>query len=108
MWNGGGCLLSNISSVFQQIPFRFLALPQLLEEDDEEHEQVRDFPNDNSNAQDCRNVIFTSYDDTQTSGSFTTMTPQQIAKWIDTRSRVIFPVSFLIFNILYWGLFSWM
>jgi hypothetical protein len=36
-------------------------------------------------------------------GSLTTMTPQQIAKWIDTKSRVIFPLSFLIFNILYWG-----
>jgi hypothetical protein len=31
------------------------------------------------------------------------MTPQEIAKWIDARSRVIFPFSFLIFNIIYWG-----
>ena len=37
---------------------------------------------------------------------FTTMTPQQIAQWIDRRSRVFFPVSFVVFNVLYWG-FVW-
>lgn len=37
---------------------------------------------------------------------FTTMTPQQIAQWIDRRSRVVFPASFVVFNILYWG-FVW-
>ncbi|GFG35414.1 hypothetical protein Cfor_10139 [Coptotermes formosanus] len=37
---------------------------------------------------------------------FTTMTPQQIAQWIDRRSRVFFPVSFVVFNALYWG-FVW-
>ncbi|XP_046385253.1 pH-sensitive chloride channel 2-like [Ischnura elegans] len=40
------------------------------------------------------------------SKSFTTMTPQEIATWIDKRSRVFFPAIFLIFNILYWG-FVW-
>jgi hypothetical protein len=39
----------------------------------------------------------------QASPRFTTMTPQQIAKWIDKRSRVLFPVAFLVFNIVYWG-----
>jgi hypothetical protein len=37
---------------------------------------------------------------------FTTMTPQQIAQWIDKRSRVLFPASFVVFTILYWG-FVW-
>jgi hypothetical protein len=37
---------------------------------------------------------------------FTTMTPQQIAQWIDRRSRVFFPACFILFNILYWG-FVW-
>lgn len=38
--------------------------------------------------------------------SFTTMTPQEVAKWIDQRSRLWFPISFLLFNALYWG-FVW-
>ncbi|KAJ1529931.1 hypothetical protein ONE63_006659 [Megalurothrips usitatus] len=37
---------------------------------------------------------------------FTTMTPQEIAQWIDRRSRAVFPISFVVFNILYWG-FVW-
>jgi hypothetical protein len=37
---------------------------------------------------------------------FTTMTPQQIAQWIDKRSRVFFPAAFILFNVLYWG-FVW-
>jgi hypothetical protein len=78
----------------------------VLEEDNEDLEQVRDFPIEN-NSLDCSTIVLTSEEANQTNGSFTTMTPQQIAKWIDKRSRVIFPVSFLIFNILYWGIFSW-
>ncbi|KAK7869518.1 hypothetical protein R5R35_002293 [Gryllus longicercus] len=38
--------------------------------------------------------------------SFTTMTPQEIAQWIDTRSRFCFPLAFLVFNALYWS-FIW-
>ncbi|XP_012169554.1 pH-sensitive chloride channel 2-like isoform X1 [Bombus affinis] len=38
--------------------------------------------------------------------NFTTMTPQEIAQWIDRRSRIVFPVAFIIFNILYWS-FIW-
>lgn len=38
--------------------------------------------------------------------NFTTMTPQEIAQWIDKRSRIVFPVSFIIFNLLYWS-FIW-
>lgn len=34
--------------------------------------------------------------------SNTVMTTQEIARWIDTRSRAVFPASFLVFNIFYW------
>lgn len=34
--------------------------------------------------------------------TWTTMTPQEIAIWIDKRSRFWFPVLFLIFNMFYW------
>lgn len=34
---------------------------------------------------------------------WTTMTPQEIAQWIDKRSQVAFPCAFLAFNILYWS-----
>lgn len=34
--------------------------------------------------------------------TWTTMTPQEIATWIDKRSRVLFPIMFIIFNIIYW------
>ncbi|KAF4524495.1 hypothetical protein B566_EDAN011506 [Ephemera danica] len=36
----------------------------------------------------------------------TKMTPQEIAHWIDVRSRLWFPIAFLLFNALYWG-FVW-
>ncbi|ALC43131.1 CG6927 [Drosophila busckii] len=34
--------------------------------------------------------------------TFTTMTPQEIAMWIDRRARLLFPGMFLAFNALYW------
>lgn len=34
--------------------------------------------------------------------TWTTMTPQEIATWIDKRSRVLFPLMFVFFNIIYW------
>lgn len=34
--------------------------------------------------------------------NWTTMTPQEIATWIDKRSRIMFPLLFIVFNILYW------
>ncbi|CAH0563686.1 unnamed protein product [Brassicogethes aeneus] len=37
------------------------------------------------------------------SPAWTTMTPQEVAMWIDNKSRVGFPCAFLIFNILYWS-----
>lgn len=35
-------------------------------------------------------------------GSLFTLTPQEIAQWIDRRSRIAFPVAFLVFNCFYW------
>ncbi|OWR47009.1 neurotransmitter gated ion channel [Danaus plexippus plexippus] len=34
--------------------------------------------------------------------TWTQMTPQEIATWIDKRSRVLFPLLFILFNIIYW------
>ncbi|XP_044272737.1 pH-sensitive chloride channel 2-like [Tribolium madens] len=33
---------------------------------------------------------------------WTKMTPQEVAIWIDRKARIVFPLLFLIFNILYW------
>ncbi|KAL0269984.1 UNVERIFIED_CONTAM: hypothetical protein PYX00_007546 [Menopon gallinae] len=60
------------------------------------------------NANDCQNVIIpipTNPNNPPNKG-FTTMTPQEIANWIDRRSRVVFPAAFIFFNFLYWG-FVW-
>uniref|UniRef100_A0A2M4BGD8 pH-sensitive chloride channel 2 n=1 Tax=Anopheles marajoara TaxID=58244 RepID=A0A2M4BGD8_9DIPT len=38
---------------------------------------------------------------TENSG-WTTMTPQEIAIYIDKRSRLVFPVAFAVFNVFYW------
>ncbi|VVC43650.1 Hypothetical protein CINCED_3A020704 [Cinara cedri] len=35
-------------------------------------------------------------------GGLFTLTPQEIAQWIDRRSRVAFPAAFLVFNCFYW------
>ncbi|XP_022189190.1 pH-sensitive chloride channel 2 isoform X2 [Nilaparvata lugens] len=43
----------------------------------------------------------------QPSKGFFTMTPQEIAQWIDRRSRFAFPLSFLLFNLFYWT-FVWL
>jgi len=33
---------------------------------------------------------------------WTTLTPQEIAMWIDSRARFVFPLSFLAFNLIFW------
>lgn len=40
--------------------------------------------------------------DNKTGGSLFTLTPQEIAQWIDQRSRIAFPAAFLVFNCFYW------
>uniref|UniRef100_A0A224XPJ9 Putative cation transporter family protein n=1 Tax=Panstrongylus lignarius TaxID=156445 RepID=A0A224XPJ9_9HEMI len=35
-----------------------------------------------------------------------TMTPQEVAQWIDRRSRLFFPLAFVFFNCVYW-IFVW-
>ena len=35
------------------------------------------------------------------------MTPQDIAKWLDRRSRMAFPITFIFANVLYWS-FVWL
>lgn len=62
-----------------------------------------------TDGNDCQNVVIPVPTTTSTNNKdkgFTTMTPQEIANWIDRRSRVVFPASFIFFNILYWG-FVW-
>ena len=34
--------------------------------------------------------------------NFDSMTSEEIAIWIDVKARIIFPVLFVVFNILYW------
>lgn len=33
---------------------------------------------------------------------WTTLTPQEISYWIDAKARVLFPMSFLVFNAFFW------
>ncbi|XP_025423922.1 gamma-aminobutyric acid receptor subunit pi-like isoform X2 [Sipha flava] len=39
---------------------------------------------------------------TSVGGGLFTLTPQEIAQWIDQRSRIAFPAAFLVFNCFYW------
>ncbi|XP_073994197.1 pH-sensitive chloride channel 2-like [Rhodnius prolixus] len=43
----------------------------------------------------------------KTSKGVFTMTPQEVAQWIDRRSRLFFPLAFLFFNCVYW-IFVWL
>ncbi|XP_075156700.1 pH-sensitive chloride channel 2 [Haematobia irritans] len=38
----------------------------------------------------------------QTQEVWTTLTPEQLSLWIDSRARVLFPLSFLVFNAFFW------
>lgn len=78
-------------------------LAQRQDDEDEEVDQTQDFTNEDSNSDNSSRIKPDYNGQNQGGTSFTTMTPQQIAKWIDIRSRVLFPVSFLVFNIVYWG-----
>ena len=74
--------------------------------EDEEVDQTQDFSDEDNNSDNSSSTKPDYNGENQGGTSFTTMTPQQIAKWIDIRSRVLFPVSFLVFNIIYWGFIS--
>jgi hypothetical protein len=76
---------------------------QWLEDEYEEVYQMQDFTSEDRNSDNNSRIKSASDEQNQSSTSFTTMTTEQIANWIDIRSRVLFPVSFLIFNIAYWG-----
>jgi hypothetical protein len=81
-----------------------LAQPQNDDYDyDDEVDQTQDFTNEDNNSDNSTRIKPDCNGEYQGGTTFTTMTPQQIAKWIDKRSRVLFPVSFLVFNIVYWG-----
>lgn len=72
---------------------------------------IGEYPSTNTmmsdNRDDCQNVVIpVPTNPNNPEKGFTTMTPQEIANWIDRRSRVVFPASFIFFNILYWG-FVW-
>lgn len=59
----------------------------------------------NNNSQDNMGstTIHVPDQEQNTAQKWTTMTPQEVAKWIDKRSRIVFPCAFIIFNILYWS-----
>ncbi|XP_005177403.1 pH-sensitive chloride channel 2 [Musca domestica] len=38
----------------------------------------------------------------ESKNGWTTLTPQQISQWIDAKARVLFPMSFLVFNAFFW------
>ncbi|CAG9767208.1 unnamed protein product [Ceutorhynchus assimilis] len=40
---------------------------------------------------------------TPTQQAWAEMTPQEVAIWIDRKARVVFPVLFLVYNLLYWS-----
>lgn len=58
-------------------------------------------PSSSSTTLQINSNILSTADPNEKSG-WTTMTPQEIAYWIDRRSRVVFPCAFLAFNTFYW------
>ncbi|XP_030757795.1 gamma-aminobutyric acid receptor subunit beta-like [Sitophilus oryzae] len=52
------------------------------------------------------NVTSIPVPDKSTNGknvTWTTMSPHEVANWIDKKSRIAFPAAFLIFNLFYWS-----
>ncbi|EDW62365.1 pH-sensitive chloride channel 2 [Drosophila virilis] len=52
----------------------------------------------------CNNLLGEefSHEEQIASTGWTTLTPQEIAIWIDSRARFIFPIAFLVFNLFFW------
>ncbi|ALC49142.1 CG7589, partial [Drosophila busckii] len=57
---------------------------------------MTDIPNNNNIPEDFSHEEQIAYT------GWTTLTPQEIAIWIDTRARFMFPLAFLVFNMFFW------
>ncbi|KAH8245257.1 hypothetical protein KR032_007596 [Drosophila birchii] len=55
----------------------------------------------NNNHPDRNGSVVDTAEEIDLSG-WTTLTPQEIAMWIDSRARFVFPLAFLAFNLFFW------
>jgi len=72
-----------------------LNLPKIITQSDEELTDPRGHVVD-------YNSVRIPENSTELPNSWTTMTPQEVAIWIDRKSRFFFPISFTLFNVFYW------